>query len=82
MARIKNLLEVPCKSLHTNGMRITKTSPFTGVTHTMELPVTLEQIKRWERGEYIQDVFSDLTPGQREFIMTGITDEEWEAHIG
>ena len=63
-------------------MRITKTSPFTGRVHTMELPVTLQQIKRWENGEYIQNVFPDLTPGQREFIMTGITDEEWEKHIG
>jgi hypothetical protein len=63
-------------------MRITKTSPFTGRVHTMELPITLQQIKRWENGEYIQNVFPDLTPGQREFIMTGITDEEWEKHIG
>jgi hypothetical protein len=63
-------------------MRITKTSPFSGKTHTMELPITLEQIKRWENGEYIQNVFPELSPGDREFIMTGITDEEWEAHIG
>jgi len=63
-------------------MRITKTSPFSGRTNTMELPITLQQIKRWERGECIQNVFPELTPGQREFILTGITDEEWAEHIG
>ena len=32
-----------------------------------------------ERGEgHIQNIFPHLTPGQREFIMTGITDDEWD----
>ena len=29
--------------------------------------------------ELIQNVFPHLNAGQREFIMTGITDDEWEA---
>jgi len=44
----------------------------------MELPITNEQLNRWEQGELIQNVFPDLTPDQREFIMTGITGEEWK----
>tara|TARA_R100000995_G_scaffold52305_1_gene25343 strand:- start:165 stop:329 length:165 start_codon:yes stop_codon:yes gene_type:complete len=47
-------------------------------TTTMELPITNEQLNRWEQGELIQNVFPDLTPDQREFIMTGITGEEWK----
>jgi hypothetical protein len=64
-------------------MRITKTSPFTGRTNTMELPVTNDQMRRFYRGDgYIQDIFPDLSAGQREFILTGITEEEWSVHIG
>jgi len=75
-------LDISLESLYYNRMRITKTSPFSGKVNTMELPITLQQIKRWERGECIQNVFPELTPGQREFILTGITDEEWAEHIG
>lgn len=61
-------------------MLISKTSIFTGKTHTMDLPVTMEQIDRYVKsGAKIQDVFPHLTPGQREFLMTGVTPEEWDA---
>jgi len=64
-------------------MRITRTSPFSGKTNTMELPVTDDQMRRFCNGNgYIQDIFPDLSAGQREFILTGITDEEWAEHIG
>lgn len=58
-------------------MEITKTSPFTGIRHTMDLPITQDQIDKWHEGELIQNVFPFLTPGQREFLKTGITPEEW-----
>jgi hypothetical protein len=33
----------------------------------------------WQmRGMFVQDAFRDWTPSQREFIMTGITPEEWK----
>jgi hypothetical protein len=45
--------------------------------------VTIEQMELGEdayaSGAYIQDAFSFLTPEQREFLMTGITPEQWEA---
>jgi hypothetical protein len=64
-------------------MRITKTSPFSGRTNTMELPVTNDQMRRFYRGDgYIQNIFPELSAGQREFILTGITEEEWAVHIG
>lgn len=58
-------------------MEITRTSNLTGVTRTMNLNVTQEQLDQYESGLLIQDVFPHLTPAEREFIMTGITDEEW-----
>lgn len=62
-------------------MEITRTSIFTGVERTIDLPVTLEQLNRWEAGGLIQNVMPNLTPGQREFIMTGVTDEEWDEYL-
>ena len=59
-------------------MEITKTSNLTGVTRTMDLNVTQEQLDQYESGMLAQDVFPHLTPSEREFIMTGITDEEWK----
>lgn len=44
----------------------------------MDLNVTQEQLDQYESGDVlIQDVFPHLTPAEREFIMTGITEEEW-----
>jgi hypothetical protein len=60
-------------------MKITRTSMFTGVIHTLEINVTPEQIARWQGGELIQNAMPNLTPDEREFIKTGVTAEEWEA---
>jgi hypothetical protein len=64
-------------------MKITKTSPFSGIQRTLDLPVTPDQMRKFYSGEgYIQDIFPDLSPGEREFILTGISDDEWSEHIG
>lgn len=60
-------------------MLITRRSMFTGIEHTLDLPVTQEQLDRYARGWLIQDAFPELAPEQREFIMTGVTPEEWRA---
>lgn len=59
-------------------MKITRKSILSGVEHTMDIPVTLNQLQEWENGALIQDVMSNLTASEREFIKTGITDAEWE----
>ena len=59
-------------------MELYRTSMFSGVEHQMDLPITAAQLQRWEEGELIQNVFPDLTRGQREFIMTGMTEDEWQ----
>jgi hypothetical protein len=61
-------------------MKITRKSALSGIEHTMDLPITQEQIDRWQSGnEVIQHVFPHLTADQREFLMTGATQEEWDA---
>jgi len=59
-------------------MMITKKSIFSGTAHTMDLPVTREQLDRWKGGELIQNVFPFLSRSEREFIMTGTTQDEWD----
>jgi len=59
-------------------MLIVRRSRLTGRISDMWIEVTQEQINEWEKGGLIQDVMPDLTEWEREFIMTGITKEEWE----
>jgi hypothetical protein len=59
-------------------MKVIMTSPLTGITHTQEIAVTEAQFEAWKNGELIQNAMPNLTPAEREFIKTGITDEEWE----
>ena len=63
-------------------MMITRTSPFTGITRTKDILVTEEQLARWQGGERIQDAMPYLSASDREFIMTGITDDEWDQAFG
>lgn len=64
-------------------MIINKRSNITGKVNQMDLPVTAYQIQQLESGAgYVQKIFSDLTPEQREFLMTGVTPEEWDKYIG
>ena len=51
----------------------------TGIWNEMELPVTKKQLQMYDNNEgSLQEVFSNLTPAQREFIKSGIVEEEWE----
>jgi hypothetical protein len=57
-------------------MLITRTSVF-GVTRTKDLPITQEQYNAWQSGVYAQDPFANLDARDREFIISGNTDEDW-----
>lgn len=63
-------------------MQITRTSVVSGKTTTREIDVTQDQIDVWEAGELAQDAFPHLSADDREFIMSGITPEEWEELFG
>lgn len=63
-------------------MIIERESPFSGNANRMDIPVTLAQIEAWKGGELIQDAMPNLTADEREFLMTGITPEEWENTFG
>ena len=59
-------------------MLLTKKSQLTGITRTLDIPVTEAQIASWMNGALIQNAMPNLDANQREFIMTGITQEEWD----
>ena len=61
-------------------MLVTRLSPFSHTKNTIDLDITAEQLARYENGEdLIQNVFPNLSPEHREFIMTGIAPKEWDA---
>ena len=60
-------------------MKITRTSPFSNLTNVMDINVTQEQYLAWLDGTLIQDAMPNISADEREFIMTGITPEEWDS---
>ena len=62
-------------------MIITMTSPMTGMINTMDVDVTAVQIARWQGGMLIQDAMPNLSADEREFIMTGLTPDDWEKMV-
>jgi len=63
-------------------MNITRTSPLTGEIATKDINVTPAQISAWEGGELAQSAFPNADTDEREFIMTGYTDYDWNAMFG
>lgn len=64
-------------------MKITKRSSLTGIEHTREIDVTIEQLDAWINGGLMaQDAFPHLSANDREFLISGVTPEEWEATFG
>ena len=59
-------------------MKITRKSPFTCKTNTMDIDVTKDQLAKLCEGASIQVAMPHLTPDEREFIKTGIAPGEWE----
>lgn len=59
-------------------MLITRKSFISGVTRTKDLNITQEQYDKWERGTPVQEAFPNLSRSDCEFIVTGVSDEEWD----
>lgn len=63
-------------------MKISRKSPLTGIVTTIDLPITVSQIREYESGKMIQDAFPNLSPDEREFYKTGYTKEDWDSMFG
>ena len=50
---------------------------FSGITRTLNLNITEAQLAAWQGGTVIQTAMPQLSADEREFVMTGVTAEEW-----
>ena len=58
---------------------ITARSLLTGVERTKSFEMTAKQFADYKKNELtVQTIFPEYTPAQREFLITGIAEEEWE----
>jgi hypothetical protein len=58
---------------------VTRKSMLSNIERTMWLPmITPEQHLLFEQGKHIQEVLTNYTDSEREFLMTGISDDEWD----
>lgn len=63
-------------------MLVTKKSPMTGKDNTLDLDITPEQLAEIEtrgRARLIQEIVPHLSDAEREFLLTGYTQEDWNA---
>ena len=58
-------------------MLITKKSLVTGNITTKDIDVSVQQLDAWQNGLLIQDAMPQVSAPDREFIKSGITNEEW-----
>lgn len=62
-------------------MEISRISPLTGLTNTMKLDITYDQLNELNAPKNarrcIQDIFPKLNVAEREFLLTGYTPEDW-----
>ena len=63
-------------------MNITRTSILTNRVHRIFVEgLTQEMLDRFDSGTPIQDALSGISPEMREFVMTGITPDEWPREV-
>jgi len=60
-------------------MQITRKSVISGIQRTLDIPVNPEDFILWQSGVgNIQELMPYLSADHREFILSGITAEEWQ----
>lgn len=59
-------------------MLIKRKSFATGVVREIDIDVSAEQMADFEGGSLVENAFPQLSADDREFILTGITADEWK----
>lgn len=60
-------------------MLVTCRSSYSNITRHWDLDVTQEQLDAYFEGKgLVYEIFPQLTDDEREFIISGITPEEWD----
>lgn len=63
-------------------MKVEMRSRMTNRLHVREIEITEEEWRRIQDGELVHLVVPHLSPGDREYLISGITNEEWESYFG
>lgn len=63
-------------------MQFTRKSALSGKVRTRDIDVTAKQLAAWESGMPIQQAMPHLSADDREFILSGITPDEWNRQFG
>lgn len=64
------------------AMIIRKKSITSGKIHEMDLDITENQLKNYNAGMLVQNAFPNLTPTEREFLITGMSEKEQREFFG
>ena len=76
---LPTIIPTPDNERNHKDMIFQRISPFTGKLNQMDLPVTEDQINKYNNAALIQDAFPNLNASQREFLKTGMTDDDWNS---
>ena len=65
-------------------LEVTRKSILSGKTNTMTLDITQESLDIYDTigGMLVQNVFPNLNKEEREFLISGITPDEWNNTFG
>lgn len=64
------------EELNEGRLRITREGSGYAVTTTQAA------FEKWQRGAYIQHAMPDLSPDEREFLISGLDPDQWKAMFG
>ena len=60
-------------------IRIERISTLSGISHVREIDITEEQLSALDGDGLIQNICPHLSADDREFLISGITPDEWDA---
>jgi len=62
-------------------MMITRQSMFSGKVRTLDLDISQFGYDQWMSGKLIQEALPNLSTDEREFLISGVTAEEWQEYL-
>ena len=60
---------------------VPRRSPFSGFVNTMQITMDPDDYRAWRTGVPIQCALPYLRPFEREFLLTGITEDDWARNL-